>query len=347
MASSFLIFSFTIFSLFLSLSSSLPNDTLLNAADVLANSGYLSMSLTLQLIAKTFFSYFPFATIFSPSDDAFALYGQPSLSLLSFHFCPVAYSLSDLQSFPFGSEIPTHLPNRSLVVTTLPSDDQISINDVKIDGSSIYDDGFLVIFAIDKFFDYNFKIGAQVQSPVDGPSPSSNLECPVSHWDFSSFSEASGVLRSRGYSIMASFLGLQLMQFGDDDTQFTVFAPMDEALQGHIGNSTNWASLFLRHVVPSELSWTDLSKLDDGTVLSTFLGGFLINVTHSGNVLLLNHVPVILSNMYHSDHVVVHGIPEILVMPEKQEIREKQELQVEFSPRYGGGIVEEVMLDEF
>ncbi|GMH20319.1 hypothetical protein Nepgr_022160 [Nepenthes gracilis] len=341
MASFIIIIFIIVFSL-LPLSSPIPDETLLNAADILSNSGYISMSLTLGLVAKTLISASPSATIFSPSDDAFSLYGQPSLTLLQFHFCPIAYSLSDLRSVPFGTEVPTLFPNRSLIITSLPSDYEISINDVMIKGSPIFDDGVLVILGIDKFFDLNFKIGAPVAgSPSDGPRPSSNLECPVSYWDLYPFSEASESLRSRGYSIMASFLDLQLMQFDVEHTQFTVFAPMDEAMQGHIGNSTEWASVFLRHIVPCKLPMADLSRLDDGTLLRSFLGGFLINVTHSGDNLLLNDVPVVLSNMYQSDHVVVHGLGAILLTPEKQ-----QEEELGNSPEYGV-VAEEVILDEF
>ncbi|GAB2280008.1 hypothetical protein Dimus_014645 [Dionaea muscipula] len=313
-----------LFSLLLPLSLPLPYESLREAVDVLSVSGYLSMSLTLDLVGEAFFSLSPSATVFSPSDDAFVLYGQPSVSLLKLHFTPLALSLSELQAVPFGFKIPTLDPNRSLVATTSLSDDRISINNVMIDGSPVFDDAFLVIYGIDEFFDPsftmvspniqspNFTMESPIQSP--SPSPSSDFQCPVYYWDLHPFGEASEDLRSRGYSIMASFLDLQLMQYDaeEDRGNFTVFAPADVAIRGSIGNMTNWASLFLRHITGCQLSCADLSGLDDGTLLSTFLKGFLINVTHFGNTVLINDVPITWPNVYRSARFLVHGIPEML-----------------------------------
>ncbi|KAM7276293.1 hypothetical protein ACFE04_018159 [Oxalis oulophora] len=133
-----------------SLSFSITDDTILAAADHLSNSGYNSMGLTLLygsdfLIPPQSHSI----TIFSPSDHAFSLSGQPSLSLLNFHSSPSYLPLKTLKSLRYGSIIPTLSPNHNLTVTSKRN--VVSINDVVV--CSIYDNGSLVIYGIDEFLD--------------------------------------------------------------------------------------------------------------------------------------------------------------------------------------------------
>ena len=112
-----LLTSLIIFCLF-SLSSSLPSQTILDAAEILSDSGYVSMSLTLELVSQTLLPKSPSATLFAASDAAFIESGQPPLSLLQFHSSPLALSFESLSSPPVGAKIPTMFANHSLIVTS-------------------------------------------------------------------------------------------------------------------------------------------------------------------------------------------------------------------------------------
>ncbi|KAL2904724.1 putative fasciclin-like arabinogalactan protein 20 [Bienertia sinuspersici] len=315
-------------SLLLKLACTISDKTIENSAEILSNSNFNSMSLTLPLIAKTLISFFPSATLFAPSDASFslssAIAGQPSLSLLQFHFCPRYYSFSDLQSLSYGSKLDTLLPNHPLTITSSVFDDDVSINGVKIKNSPVFDDGFLVVYEIEKFFNPNYTLGGSELSP----SPNSgSRECRTPGYDDGLYGEASEVLRSRGYSLMGSFLDLQFSQFyennDDEEKVITVFAFPDSAMEGQSGNFSEWGSIFLGHVVGCELSWGDLVGLDDGFVLPTFLKGFMINVAHSNHkdsaysLILNGNVYVEFPEFYRNDKIVVHGLSGILAVPEK------------------------------
>ncbi|XP_061990926.1 putative fasciclin-like arabinogalactan protein 20 [Rosa rugosa] len=315
----------------LSLSSALPSRSILNAAEVLSDSGYLSMALTLEVVSQSLVPKSPSLTIFAPPDSAFKRAGQPSLSLLQFHFAPLALPLQTLKSLPAGTKIPTLLSGSSLVVTSPSSGTGISLNGVRVTtaASPIYDDGFLIILGVEDFFDPNFHAPAPTRIPVSDPmcgSPSSNgtstIGFPAASW----FEGAKGVMRSNGYRVMASFLDLQLMGFKNPPSSLTVFAPVDQAVENPLLDP----SIFLRHVVPCRLVWSDLVNFSEGTVLPTYMAGFTIRISRNGDVLLLNEVPVYYANMYYSDSVVVHGLQESLVMPaEAQEEAAEESSQEE------------------
>lgn len=135
------------------------------------------------------------------------------------------------------------------------------------------------------------------------------------------FEEANGVLRSKGYSFMGSFLELQLLGFSDNIgiDELTVFAPFDDVMMDHVGNVSDYSSLLLRHIFPCKISWSNLVGFDNGFVLRTFLSGFNINVLRpddDSDVLMLNGIVIISPDLYYSDWLVVHGIREVLVAPE-------------------------------
>ncbi|KAH7516398.1 hypothetical protein FEM48_Zijuj10G0131200 [Ziziphus jujuba var. spinosa] len=312
MASSLLV-SFLLLS-FLSFASPLPSDTILDAAEILSDSGFVSMALTLEIVSQTLTVQSPSLTIFAPNDSAFSQAGQPSLSLLQFHFCPIPLPLESLKLLSTGTKIPTLLSGHSLIVTSSPSSDQISLNNVKITGGSpIYDDGSMIIFGIEDFFDPNFGLPVPISSPRSTPrcgssSTNGSMDFPGVSW----FEGASAALRSNGHSVMASFLDLQLEGF-KEPTMMTIFAPVDQSMVNPMKN----VSVFLRHVVPCKLLWNDLVNFDDGTVLPTYSNGFTITVTRSDSVLMLNGVPVFFPNMYFSDPLVVHGLNEVLAVQEK------------------------------
>ncbi|KAK4846854.1 hypothetical protein QYF36_022661 [Acer negundo] len=317
MATTLLLFSLIIF--YLS-GSALASDSnaLFNALESLSYSGYLSMALTLQITCKTLNLELETMTLFAPSDFAFAKSGQLSLLDLQLHISPTILSQCGLKNLSFGTRIPTLLSNQSLIVTT--SNGQLSINGVLIQESAVFDQGSVVIYGIGDFFNSSFHIGTTSHSAPE-PSPSSATSMvEMSGFGVDVFGNASIWLRSRGYTVMATFLDVQLAGFNKDETRLTIFAPVDEAVEAYARNMTDYVSMFQRHVVHGLLAWKDLSELQDGTLLPTFSGGFEIKVTWSGDILLLNGVPVVFPDMYNSDWLVLHGINSLLVSPMKQEI---------------------------
>ncbi|GMN57511.1 hypothetical protein TIFTF001_026610 [Ficus carica] len=227
-SSFFLIFSLT----FLSLSSSAlcsSSSTLLSAAEILSNSDYLSMSLTLQLAAnsKTLAPHSSSATFFAPTDQAFLRSGQPPLLLLRYYVSSSRFPIETLKTLPRGTRIPTLIPDHSLVVTVSPSSDgYFSINNVRIN-----DDGAVVIYGVDEFVNSPLKI-----------SPKAEAE---------SFCSVAKFLRSRGYSVIAAFLEAQLMEIGNDRIKLTIFAPDDRAFQEEYAKNTHiglYMEIFRRHV---------------------------------------------------------------------------------------------------
>lgn len=307
-----------------------PPQFLLNAAEKLSNSGHTSMSLTIQLLADTVIfhsvstssevsSGISSLTIFSPPDSAFAAFGQPSLPHLLLHFAPLSLSSTSLRSLPYGSKIPTLSSSDSLYVTTSRSGGTpVSINGVRLSGSPIFDDGSVTVFEIDDFFRPNFSL------PTAG-EPSS---CLIGHsgcklQPFSQLRDASVALKSRGYIIMASFLDLQLFGFlNPSPLKLTVFAPVDEALISYSGNVVVYQSLLLRHILPCVLPWTELNELGKGTgtVFKDYVSRFSMNITSVNRLIFLNGVRISFPDMYYSDGIVIHGLHEMIPLPDDTEI---------------------------
>ncbi|XVE67696.1 hypothetical protein DITRI_Ditri09bG0009300 [Diplodiscus trichospermus] len=92
-------------------------------------------------------------------------------------------------------------------------------------------------------------------------------------------------LITSGYTKVAMFLDLQLRGFCSR-TRLTIFAQVDEAIEADKEAFGGRSGVFWRHV-PRLLSWKDLSILRNGTVLSTFSKGFIINVTKSGAIIVI------------------------------------------------------------
>ncbi|KAL9317228.1 hypothetical protein ACSQ67_013745 [Phaseolus vulgaris] len=294
-----------VFVLFFSLAGALPREAIFDAADVLSDSGFVSMALTLEVVAETLLEQSPSATVFAPSDSAFKKSGQPSLDLLRFHLAPLPLTPSSLRLLTAGAKIPTMLSGQSLTVTTSSSDRLTSINNIKLTQSPIYDDGSLLVYGIDRFFDPNFQLPS---------SSDSNSSCSAKNHTASvsdSFNQAIQTLKTGGYSAVAAFLEMQL--FGVPEfSGITVFAPADDLVLNRIGDFSQYPSFFRRHVVPCRLLWNDLVNFDDGSELSSFLEGFTINITRSGGVLVFNGVPVFFPDVFFNDRIVVHGVSNIL-----------------------------------
>ncbi|XP_047330357.1 putative fasciclin-like arabinogalactan protein 20 [Impatiens glandulifera] len=310
----------------LSPSSQLSNEVIQNAIEALSNSGFVSMSLTIELVSSFLSSLPPSVTMFSPSDSAFSKSGQPSLDLLQYHFTQLPFSLETIRSLPYGTEILTMSSGKSLFVTSSPLDHKISLNNVTICGYPVHDDGSLIIFGIDEFFDPEFEFPQTVQTPIPDLGcviSSSNL---TSSFPVSSFIEASVELRSRGYSVIASYLDVQLLGFLEPP-KLTIFAPVDDVMTDYVSNFTEDSSLFLRHVIPCRVTWSDLASFEDGTPLQTFAEGSSIRLTRFNHPLLLNDVPIAFPDMYISDSLVIHGLHGILERKEMPEPDESPSVQ--------------------
>ncbi|KAM6549578.1 hypothetical protein CsatB_021254 [Cannabis sativa] len=278
--------------------------TLLNAAEILSNSGYLSMSLTLKIASQTIKHDSPTATVFAPADQAFVKSGQPSLFLLRRHVSPVKLSLETLKTLPRGSVIPTMVPDHPLIVTaSLSGDGYISINDVRINEKAVFGDGFVALYGIDEFIDSSFFRADQPPSPAPAPAPA-----PF-HGKTESFASVAEFLRSRGYYIMATLLDAQLTGLGDG-TKLTIFAPVDRTFDYYASNISDYALIFRRHVVPRLMTWQDLiGSQVVGTKLPTFSRGFMIEVrVSSDGIPMLNDAPVVFQDIYRSQRLIVHGL---------------------------------------
>ncbi|KAL8267596.1 hypothetical protein R6Q59_004940, partial [Mikania micrantha] len=227
------------------------------------------------------------------------------------------FSLTSLRSLLPGTKIPSMSSDDHLTVISPSLSNQVSINNVNIVGSLVFDDGLLIIFAIENFFDSDFQIlasPAQIDS-FDG--------CERLNRDDDqniSFHDAGNVLISRGYSVMASFINLQFLRFPNQSgLTLTLFALVDEVMVDYSRRIPDYPSLFLQHVLPCKISWKDLANLEYRTDVNTYLSGFRIGVTRSGGTLMVNGVPIAFPEMYYSDWLVIHGIPETLSLPEPSE----------------------------
>ncbi|CAB4270317.1 unnamed protein product [Prunus armeniaca] len=117
---------------------------------------------------------------------------------------------------------------------------------------------------------------------------------------------------------MTSLLEMQFHGFFFKcQTMMTVFAPFDQVLMNRVGNLSEQSSIFHRHVVPFGLLWSDLVSFNDRMVLRTNLMGFTNNITRSQDMLMLNGVSVIFSEVYHNAWFSVHGISEVLEVPHR------------------------------
>ncbi|XP_061368103.1 putative fasciclin-like arabinogalactan protein 20 [Gastrolobium bilobum] len=270
------------------------------AAQTLTDSGFLSMGLTLRLASPTLRLPSPAttATIFIPSDAAFLRSGSLPLSLLQYHILPARLPLQHLTTLPPSTPLPTLLPDSSLTVTASSlSPPQLSINNVTVSNTAVFDDGSLLMLAVDDFFNSSSLLLLLPESAV-----------PLNTEPLAAVSD---VLRSNGCSIMATFLETQVAEF-NDGTKLTVFAPVDVAVAENVRNIGNYSAIFRKHVVPRLIPWLDLTSLRDETLLPTFSDGFVIRVTVSPSVCELNGVPVKFPDMYRGDLLVVHGVDGLL-----------------------------------
>lgn len=283
--------------------------------EVLTDSGYLSMALTLNLAYPRLDLNASFITIFAPSDAAFFRSGQPNLPMLQFHISPERLHPEGLDYLRPGTPIPTLLPNKSLIVTASSRDGgTAAIDGVKIVRTPIYDDGSIAVYGVAEFLNPSFRIVGGSTAPEPPPGYVGAEPGGPARSDSESFEPASDLLRSGGYSRMATLLDLQLAGPAGF-AGLTVFAPTDDAFDGGAKNFSDFAMIFRRHVVPAAFRWTDLTMLAAGASLRTFRDGFSINVSRSGDILVLNGLVVISPDIYHSNWLVVHGLRGLFWSP--------------------------------
>ncbi|KAG9135984.1 hypothetical protein Leryth_015854 [Lithospermum erythrorhizon] len=316
--------------LFLSLlhiTTATPPQSIPNAAKTLYNSGYSSMSFSLPLAttgaAGKLLQSHPTLTIFAPPDSAFETSGQPPRTQLLLHFSPLPLSLKFLSSLPYATTIPT-LSNASLVITTLPQG-PVSINNVAVFGSPLYDDGSVIVFAIEDFFDSNFTIHGVGKIQKRMARRCSDISAVSMVFD------AASRLKSRGYSIMASFLELQLMGYLKSSPwplKLTMFAPDDEVLLRFSGDILGYSGLFMRHLLPCKLTYADIVGVKNGTFIKKNFEGLGTMIEENDGDFFVNGVRITFPDVYVSDSLVIHGIGDAI----SQQIDgsgEEEEVEVE------------------
>lgn len=70
---------------------------------------------------------------------------------------PLKLNGDDLGFIHHGSKIDTLRRGRPLVVTSLPSNHYVSLNDVRVTELNLYNDGGLIVHGVDNFFDPAFQ----------------------------------------------------------------------------------------------------------------------------------------------------------------------------------------------
>ncbi|KAF3450161.1 hypothetical protein FNV43_RR06241 [Rhamnella rubrinervis] len=143
---------FCVIALFVLLSSQLAaegnngvsNYNMAIASKTLSDKGFHAMSM---LLIDMFFNTLNVSqplTMFCPPDAAFfsSKYPQPPLTLLQYHAVPLKLdNHEDLGFIRHGSKIDTLLLGHPLVVTTLPTDQYESLNEVRVTERNLYNNG--------------------------------------------------------------------------------------------------------------------------------------------------------------------------------------------------------------
>ncbi|MED6172220.1 hypothetical protein PIB30_048008 [Stylosanthes scabra] len=208
-----------------------------------------------------------------------------------------------LQNLPDSVNVSSTLP-RNLHFPTLNRDSSLTINELSptnyfISENSLFGAVSFPSFAIDDFF---FNVSSLPQESL----------CT----DANPFADVSEFLDSNGFSFLATFLDAELSNSKEfrNGAKFTIFAPLDSSFPNVlVMNITAYSEIFRKHVVPRLITWRDLTRLPEHTLLPTlFSNGFSIRVTSSWRVRFVNGVMVVVPDMYLSDLVVVHGIHSLL-----------------------------------
>ncbi|GAA0170640.1 hypothetical protein LIER_24862 [Lithospermum erythrorhizon] len=144
---------------------------------------------------------------------------------------------------------------------------------------------------------------------------------------FSTLFDAASRLKSRGYSIMASFLELQLMGYLKSSPwplKLTMFAPDDEVLLRFSGDILGYSGLFMRHLLPCKLTYADIVGVKNGTFIKKNFEGLGTMIEENDGDFFVNGVRITFPDLYVSDSLVIHGIGDAI----SQQI-EEEEVEVE------------------
>ncbi|XP_058741090.1 putative fasciclin-like arabinogalactan protein 20 [Vicia villosa] len=229
------------------------------------------------------------STIFVPFDATFRRRGPLPLSLLQYHIIPSKITLHYLTYLPISTQLPTFLPNSPFTITS--SYPHLSINNVTVPTTTpLFIKPSLLILPIHDFFN-----SSSLSLPK--PPPESLLQIL-------------GILQSNNCSITAALfekLSSEKPSFGAK--KLTIFAPSDESLR----NVTDYdITIFRKHVVNRLITWRDLIRLPNDTLLSILFEGFDIRVSVFPRLRLVNGVKIVVPNMYRGEFVVVHGVEGLL-----------------------------------
>ncbi|XP_062028461.1 uncharacterized protein LOC133744355 [Rosa rugosa] len=136
-----------------------------------------------------------------------------------------------------SSQIRTLFPNYTLILTSSPaSTGYLSINDVRVDPNFSLDNGSMMIYTIDRFFNLSFLEADEASTPAP--------IARVSGQPHRSFGSVSDLLRSEGCSIMDAFLDAQMIGF-NQNTALMVFI----AVKDYSRNNSDYSVIFREHVV--------------------------------------------------------------------------------------------------
>lgn len=113
--------------------------------------------------------------------------------------------------------------------------------------------------------------------------------------------------------------------------KWTLFAPADQDLVRFSGDFLGYTSLFMRHLVPCKVSWSDLDEMVNGTVVSNNVEGFSLEITkdEDNEILMVNGVVITAPDLYENESLVIHGIQ--LAIPEPDNEDEEFEFMEELS----------------
>ena len=107
------------------------------------------------------------------------------------------------------------------------------------------------------------------------------------------------------YREMPGFLGSQLLGYIDErlGVEMTVFEPTDDP-EGLMRDDRT----LMRYVAGCRLTRTELKGPAEGAEMRTFVDGYLIKIGRSGDIVLLNDVPVVYPDLLVNEWIVVHGL---------------------------------------
>ncbi|XP_070044829.1 uncharacterized protein [Nicotiana tomentosiformis] len=118
-------------------------------------------------------------TIFCPTEKAFLnifpKYPGPPYRLIQYQVVPLKLNKENLEfsRHKNSNKLKTLLPGHHIIITTLSHDENVSINDVNVVEWDVYNNGCVIVYGVDEFFDPALKILVYPNRDIDS---SSNVE---------------------------------------------------------------------------------------------------------------------------------------------------------------------------